>query len=113
MSEWIACVPNELERDAVGLWQITKAGRVFFELTDDKLSEFIRQCLHALFAKGAMPVKSGEGEKVWCPTSEYGRSSEEMAEAIIAEWLSAGKDPEFYDSLWFALPDSPDVKKKS
>jgi hypothetical protein len=41
----------------------------------------------------------------WKLENQYGDSPQEMTEAIISEWLTAGKDPEPYDSIWFALPD--------
>jgi hypothetical protein len=39
MSEYIASIPEELPRDAVGLWQIVPAGRNGFRLTGTELND--------------------------------------------------------------------------
>ena len=43
MSEWISRVPNELTRDAVGLWQIVPDGEFNFQLSGSELTDFVRR----------------------------------------------------------------------
>jgi hypothetical protein len=50
LNEWIERIPNELPRDAVGLWQIVSDGRYGFELKEDALIDFILCSLLGLFA---------------------------------------------------------------
>lgn len=106
MSEWIAKVPNELEIDAVGLWQIIPAGRVSFGLDGEALITFTRRCLLALLSRGAKPVVGavGDEEHDWKIIEGYCGTNEEVADAIISEWLASGKDPDV-GGIWFALPE--------
>lgn len=98
MSEWIARVPNELDMDAVGLWQIIPVGIDSFGLSGARLDNFVRRCIIALLRRGAVPVRSPSG-----PTAtEYQGSHEEIANQIIQEW-KAGTPVADHDGLWFAL----------
>lgn len=56
LSNWIAAVPNELEIDAVDLWQIIPALRLSFSLEGEALERAVRQALAALLVRGARPV---------------------------------------------------------
>jgi hypothetical protein len=103
VEEWIAKVPGELAVDAVGLWQIVSFGRQGFELSGDELADYVRRNLLALFAKGAKPVIGAfDGTHFWTLLN-YGDRPEEMANAIIEEWLRSGCDPDA-GGVWFALP---------
>ncbi|PRD41880.1 hypothetical protein C5748_19715 [Phyllobacterium phragmitis] len=98
MSEWIARVPNELEVDAVGLWQIIPVGIDSFGLSGERLDDFARRCIIALLQKGAVPVRFPSG----LPATEYQGSHEEIANQIVNEW-KAGTLVADHDGLWFAL----------
>jgi hypothetical protein len=118
IEERIKKVPAELLVDAVGLWQIVSFGREGFGLSGDKLVDYVRQHLFALFAKGAKPVQGAlDGIHIWMLVN-YGETPEEMADAIITEWRNSGNDPDV-GSVWFALPHiynatlSHDAPKKS
>ena len=105
LSEWISRIPNELEVDAVGLWQIIPAGKDSFDLSDEDLDNFTRRCIYALMERGAWPVRpSFRKDKFWERQFQYGDSREEIAENIIKEWKKIGIDPD-QDGVWFALGD--------
>jgi hypothetical protein len=106
MSEWINRVPNELEMDAVGLWQIIPTGRDSFQLTGKALDEFAKRSIIALIDRGAVPVlPSSTGQGHWKQQDQYGSSSTEIADKILNEWRQSGRDPD-HDGLWFSLqPD--------
>jgi hypothetical protein len=105
IGEYASAAAEELEIDAVGLWQIVPVGRNDFGLDGESLADFVRQNLLALFAKGAKPVIGRKGVDHWILKDDYGTTPAQMADAVIEEWRASGaKDPKPYDSLWFALP---------
>lgn len=113
MSEYIAKVPNELLVDAVGLWQIVPYGRRGFGLEGDELVGYVRRNLHALLERGAKPVVGAvDGIHYWKVQGQYGTTPEEIADAVIREWLAAGGVDPDPGGLWFALPDVYEMTKK-
>lgn len=103
LEEWIALVPGELAIDAVSLRNIVVAGREGFELSGDQLIEYVRRNILLLLAKGAKPVVGAlDGVHFWSLV-HYGNAPEEIADAIIREWLHAGRDPELGE-VSFAVP---------
>jgi len=103
MSEWIDRIPNELEADAVGLWQIVTAGKDNFDLAGEDLKSFVKLGILALLKKGARPVApSQEPGKFWELNVCYGENPNDIAENIVGEWLKSETDPD-EDGLWFAL----------
>ncbi|MDR0780157.1 MAG: hypothetical protein LBF16_05610 [Pseudomonadales bacterium] len=103
--EYIETVSGELPVDAVGLWQIVPAGRQGFCFSSSDLSEFVRMCVLALLEHGAKPVVGGGGTKYdWLLQPQYGESNENIANAVINEWLAAGAGDCDPGGLWFALP---------
>lgn len=105
LSEWIDRIPNELEIDAVGLWQIVPVGRDSFDLNDEGLRDFVRRGVVALLKRGAVPVRPAQEEGVfWVQQNCYGDDIEDIANNVIAEWEKSGVDPD-EDGLWFALLD--------
>ena len=108
LSEWIALIPGELPRDAVGLFQIVPAGRDGFGLKGAALTDFVRRGIHALLDAGAVPVRGGKGTGYeWLAQKQYGTAKEEITEAIIREWLALPDDPLVLcgDGVWFARPE--------
>ncbi|RWN37535.1 hypothetical protein [Mesorhizobium sp.] len=98
-AEWITLVPNELDIDAVGLWQIIPVGRHEFEFEGEDLKEFTRQALKGLLARGAVPI-TGQGQ-TWVADYQYGTISDEIIENVVKKWLSKGMhDPDVGD-VWF------------
>lgn len=113
LSEVISQYPGELDRDAVGIWQIVPGGKVDFGFSGDALTDYVRRAIHALLDAGAVPVRYIEGSGFrWTHQKQYGTTREEITEAIIREWL-----PVPYDSYamiehcpWFATPWPDDPK---
>lgn len=112
VDEWIADRMRELDvaevgpNDPVGMWLIPAAGRYDFGLQGEMLAAFVRRALLALLRAGAMPVTPDDtpDPNGWKVLEECGGSQEEIAEAIIAEWLAmGGGNPD--DRVWFARPD--------
>lgn len=60
LSEWIERTPNELEMDAVGLWQIVPVGRESFGLEGEALKDFVRRSVIAPRISGATLACEGE-----------------------------------------------------
>ena len=112
VSERVAMYPEELPVDAVGLWQIIPFGRDSFGFEGDELTDFARRCITALLERGARPVRGGGNTAYdWILQPQYGSTTEEIVEAVIAEWLaSGGGDPDPGD-LWFALPEFYEMRK--
>jgi hypothetical protein len=107
MSEWVRLVPNELPRDAVGIFQIIPAGRDGFGLTGTNLADFLRRCVLALLDAGALPVRHSPGSGYnWTIQRQYGKIKDEIADAIVLEWLAMPDDPLVLcgEGVWFALP---------
>ena len=106
MSDWISRVPNELPRDAVGLWQIIPAGEINFKLSGHVLVDYVRRNILALLGAGALPVIGGKGTGfAWVHQPQFGMTNDEIVRNVIAEWLSVGNNvDDLIGSVWFALP---------
>jgi hypothetical protein len=112
VAEHIRTVPDELPVDAVGLWQIVPAGRDGFDLRGSELAEFVHRCVLALLERGAKPVVGGGGNEYdWILQPQYGEANEEVANAIVNEWIALGSVDPDPGGLWFALP-SPYVGRE-
>lgn len=105
MSEWIARVPNELEVDAVGLWQIIPVGIDSFGLSGSALDDFTRRCIIELLDRGAVPVEAAKTASGWVSIQQYHGSHRDIVDLIISDWKS-GKITVDQDSVWFALPEN-------
>lgn len=105
LSEWVDRIPNELEIDAVGLWQIVPVGRDSFGLNGEGLRDFVRRAVFALLKRGAVPVHPAQEDGIfWIRKNCYGDDIDNIVSNIIAEWEKSGVDPN-EDGLWFALID--------
>src|SRR5436190_1882358 len=103
IEERLELVAGELPIDAVGLWQFVSFGRQGFGLSGADLVDYVRRQILVLLAKGAKPVKGvRDGSHYW-RVVDYGKSPEEIADAIIAEWQASGREPGPGEP-WFALP---------
>jgi hypothetical protein len=109
LDEWVACYPNELETDLVGLWEIVADLRKGFGLQGDILENATREILTALLNRGAEPI-TGSLDKpgTWEKVTRYGDHSKDIVDAVIAEWRASGRDPDVED-VWFGLPGSYDA----
>jgi hypothetical protein len=100
-AEYIATIPDEIDSDGEGLWKIVPGGRSFGFERDD-LAEFVRLCVLRLLAVGAVPVRHAEdGDLEWVEQTQYGMTKEEIADAVVAEWLETGGGNPEWDWLWF------------
>jgi len=98
-ADWVALVPNELDIDAVGLWQIIPVGRHEFGFDGEDLATFIRTALKGLLAREAIPITGRD--KSWVAERKYGTGSEEIIETVVKVWLSKNmRDPDVGD-VWF------------
>lgn len=101
LSEWIKNIPNELEIDAVGFWQLVASGRDSFEFNDTDLLNFLNLAINSLLDKGAKPVRASENGE-WIVQNQYGKESGVIASNILKEWSEAGVDPD-EDGIWFSI----------
>jgi hypothetical protein len=101
VAEYLETIPYYIDSDGESLWHIVPGGRTF-GLDGNELAEFVHLCVSRLLESGAVPVRpADEGPLNWVEQTQYGSSNEEIADAIVAEWLEAGGgDPEWH-WLWF------------
>lgn len=103
---------KELQRDAVGLWEIFAEGRRGFDLEGDKLQDFVRAHILALLKSGAKLVRGLQaGDAYWKVIDSYGDEPQSVAEAIVKEWPASRSDPSLGDGPWFALPRTYEQKR--
>ncbi|MEN6586584.1 MAG: hypothetical protein ABFE02_11150 [Sulfuricella sp.] len=113
IAEYIEKVPNELQIDAVGLWQVVPVGRYDFDLHGEELVDYVRRNIYALLERGAKPVVGAtDGVHYWELQTQYGSTSEEIVNAVVTEWLAAGGGDPDPGGLWFALPELCEAAKK-
>ena len=107
LSDYIRSIPDELPQDGVGLYQIVAGGADDYNLGGLELVDFVRRGILALLDAGAIPVRFGGGTGFdWVAQHQYGTNKQEIAEAVIAEWLSLPDDNIvlFSQGVWFARP---------
>jgi hypothetical protein len=107
VAEVLELLAGELPRDAVGLWQIVPQGRDGFGLSGNQLIAFVERGIRSLIASGAQPVRHvPDSGFEWTVQHQYGRTTDEIVNAIIAEWLEMPDDPLVLcgEGVWFARP---------
>lgn len=103
LREWIRRVPNELSRDAVGLWQIIPALRASFGLDGQDLEIAVKAVVHALLERGAVPVRCGPKDgPEWLIDDTYSQDWEEVKTKVIEDWVNRDVEPDVGD-VWFAI----------
>jgi hypothetical protein len=103
LSEWIDRLPNELDVDAVGLWQIIPTGKDSFSLFGNNLDLFAKKCILGLINRGAVPVRPVSAQHgYWEKQLQYGDNPEEIADNIISEWKATKRDPD-QNGIWFYI----------
>lgn len=101
-AEFLRDLPYETDGDGEALWRIVPQGRGFgFE--GGELEEFVRKCVLRLLKSGAVPVRyNPKGVELrWKEQTQYGSSHDEIADAIVAEWLASGGGDPPWEYLWF------------
>jgi hypothetical protein len=105
VSEWIDEHTDRLKDNGSGLWDITSP-MDSFDLTGNKRIDFVRRSILSLIHAGGRPVVAHETKPIWIETFQYGIQPEEIADNVIAEWLSeGGSDDVEWGRWWFAYPD--------
>src|SRR4051812_19665033 len=90
--EVIVSLVWELTIDEVGFWQVVPSGRDKLRLEGPELDNFVQQALSTLFAAGAVPVRhQRETGKVWTWQKQFGSLPDEMAGAIVRDWVASGR----------------------
>lgn len=102
VAEYLEGLPSETDSDGEGLWAIVPTGQGF-AFQDAELSEFVRLCVLRLLDSGAVPVRHGpkDADLEWEEQTQYGTAHEQIADAIIAEWLATGGGDPPWEYLWF------------
>ena len=114
VAEYLEDLPLDTDGDGAGLWSIVPAGRGFgFE--GGELSEFVRLCLMRLLESGAVPVRHGPNDALlqWQEQTQYGSTREQVADAIVAEWLATGGDDPPWEYLWFVTREVLETDRRS
>jgi hypothetical protein len=108
IGEYFEFKANELPYETIGMWQMVSAGRLAYGLSGADLDEFLHRFIIVLLGRGAKPVRTIDvksGVWMWAEQIQYGNTSVEIANSIIADWHSLGSpDPE-WDWVRFALPN--------
>ncbi len=100
LSEWIEKIPNELERDAVGVWQILPTFTEAFGLEGPNLAESFTRAVTGLMDRGAVPVDGVS----WRELTIYGTEPADVAANILKEWEGRPDTPGL-DGVWFDVPE--------
>jgi hypothetical protein len=110
---FLETLPFYTDSDGESLWHIVPAGRSFgFE--GPELSEFVRLCVLRLLEAGAVPVRHSEdGPLEWKEQTQYGTNHEEIADAIVAEWLAKGGGNPPWEYLWFVTRGVLETERRS
>lgn len=103
LSSWIERVPNELPRDAVGLWQFIPALRESFKLEGKALEAAVAATVQALLERGAVPVRCGpKNGPEWVIDDAYSKDWGEIKAKVVKDWVREDNEPGV-DDVWFAI----------
>jgi hypothetical protein len=107
VAQFLEGLPSDTDNDGESLWSIVPTGRGFgFEGAE--LAEYVRLCVLRLLESGAVPVRhSAKGERLrWQEQMQYGSRPDEIADAIVSQWLATGGGDPPWGYLWFVTPRS-------
>ena len=101
VAEYLVALPFAIDNDGEGLWEIVPGGRSFdFEGAD--LTEFVTFSVLSLLEAGGVPVRfSDTGPMRWLEQKQFGKDKNDIADAVVAEWLAAGGGNPPWEWLWF------------
>lgn len=113
-AEYLHDLPYDTDGDGESLWRIVPQGRGF-DFAGAELAEFVRLCVLRLLESGAVPVRhSPQGERLlWKEQTQYGTTHEEIADAIVAEWLEAGGGDPPWGYLWFVTREVLETERRA
>ena len=103
LEEWIEKIPNELEMDCVGLWQLTGAFERGFGLEGPDLELAMKSAVEGLLGRGALPVVSPYLEGALMAREDLMSDGRGDVQKIIVHWRSLDHSPSFED-IWFDVP---------
>jgi hypothetical protein len=107
LNECVAAFPNELQVDAVGLWQVVNTLRRRYGLQEPELAVHVRKSIEGLLAAGAVPVVGSSKDNLWHVAAGFDQHGEDRTEALLRYLEALGRDPDVGD-LWLALPKFTD-----
>jgi hypothetical protein len=111
VGEWVYYLPAHLDDIGIGLDAIVQAGRYGFEFESAELIEFLRRSIRVLVGEGAKPLhlssRTHFDRRVML---HYGKSTEEIVEGVIADWLAGGGGDLEWGDFCFALPGTFDIE---
>ncbi|MEJ2632818.1 MAG: hypothetical protein P8015_16685 [Acidihalobacter sp.] len=99
ITEWVEMIPNELEADAVGLWQLVPCFSADFGLSGRELEKYLHLAIEALIKRGAVPVEAPDTGLVRQDLLSNGVPDVEKVMQYLA---SLGREPTVND-VWFEL----------
>lgn len=99
ITEWVEKIPNELEVDAVGLWQVVPSFSAEFGLSGLELERYLRLAIEALIERGAVPVEAPDTGLIRHDLFSNGVPD---TEKVMQYLVSLGRDPTV-DDVWFEL----------
>lgn len=99
--------PDWLDDIGIGFCQLVRIGHNNFDLRDDDLVLFLRLSILALLKEGGVPARYFADENPgWDVYHGYGTDPDQIADAVIAEWLAAGSPLQVeWGDWWFSRPD--------
>jgi hypothetical protein len=110
--EYLEGISSELGGDGKAMFAIVPAGRSF-GFARENLIEFVRMCILRLLSAGGIPVKYAEdGPLLWREQTQYGKTQNETADAIVAEWLASGGGDPSWGWLWFVNRDAVNSSRR-
>lgn len=102
LAEYLQGLPLEIDSDGEGLWAIVPKARGFgFEGVEREA--FVRLCVLRLLEAGAVPAlhRPLTEPMEWIEQRQYGTTKDEIADAVVAEWLAKGGGDPPWNDLWF------------
>jgi hypothetical protein len=109
VEQWQHELLSSLQKHPIGLWQIVKDSHYDFRLVDDNLTACIRVEILALLRAGARPIEPAlDTPSGWRVVERYGAAPEQIAGAVIAEWVASGGGISSEAKLWFGLANTYD-----
>ncbi|MEI9900805.1 MAG: hypothetical protein WDN31_12525 [Hyphomicrobium sp.] len=114
IGEFLAGLPQEIDSDGEGLWSIVPTGRGF-GFDGAELAEYVRLCLLRLLEAGAVPVRHSPLDEslLWKEQTQYGTQPEQIADAIVAEWLASGAGDPPWEYLWFVTREVLETARRA
>jgi len=103
VTEFLEGLLFEVDGDGEGLWSIVPTGRSGFGFEGPELTEFVRLSVMHMLEAGAVPAlhRPLTEPLEWIEQTQYGTTKDQIADAVVAEWLAKGGGDPPWDDLWF------------